>query len=121
MYLGFVINKDCVKPDPDKVKAIRTLTKPKNVREIRIFIDMCSYYRKFIPNFSKIAEPLIELTKTYARFQWTQDRQLAFEYLTDSLTVVPLLFYPHINKAFIMYTDATGKNTIRNFSVPQSL
>ena len=107
-YLGFVINKDGVKPDPDKVKAIRTLPEPKNVREIRGFIGMCSYYRRFIPNFSKIAEPLIELTKKYARFKWTPDCQSAFDYLKDSLTVVPLLAYPDINKPYVLYTDASN-------------
>ena len=122
-YLGFVINKDGVKPDPDKVKAIRTLPERKNVREIRGFIGMCSYYRRFIPNFSKIAEPLIELrrmavaryrmiclvlTKNYARFKWTPDFQSAFDYLKDSLTVVPLLAYPDINKPYVLYTDASN-------------
>ena len=91
-----------------KVKAIRTLPEPKNVREIRGFIGMCSYYRRFIPNFSKIAEPLIELTKKYARFKWTPDCQSAFYYLKDSLTVVPLLAYPDINKPYVLYTDASN-------------
>ena len=107
-YLGFVINKDGVKPHPDKVKAIRTLAEPKNVREIRGFIGMCSYYRRYIPNFSKIAEPLIELTKKYARFKWTPNCQSAFDYLKDSLTVVPLLAYPDINKPYVLYTDASN-------------
>ena len=109
-YLGFVINKDGtrVKPDPDKVKAIRTLPEPKNVREIREFIGMCSYYRRFIPNFSKIAEPLIELTKKYARFKLTTACQSASDYLKDSLTVVPLLAYPDINKPYVLYTDASN-------------
>ena len=106
-YLGFVINKDDVKPDPDKVKAIRTLPEPKNVRETRGFIGMSSYYRRFIPNFPKIAEPLIELTKKYARFKWTPDCQSAFDCLKDSLTVVPLVSYPDINKPYVLYTDAS--------------
>ena len=70
-YLGFVISKDGIKPDPKKVEVIRDLPEPKSVREIREFIGMCSYYRRFVPNFSKIAEPLIDLTKKYARFKWT--------------------------------------------------
>ena len=80
-YLGFVISKDGVKPDPKKVEAIRDLPEPKNVREIRGFIGMCSYYRRFVPNFSKIAEPLIDLTKKYARFKWTSECQTAFDFL----------------------------------------
>ena len=107
-YLGFVISKDGVKPDPKKVEAIRDLPEPKNVREIRGFIGMCSYYRRFVPNFSKIAEPLIDLTKKYARFKWTSECQTAFDFLKESLTVVPLLAYPDTNKPYVLYTDASN-------------
>ena len=106
-YLGFVISKDGVKPDPKKVEAIRDLPEPKSVREIRGFKGMCSYYRRFVPNFSKIAEPLIDLTKKYARFKWTSECQTAFDFLKESLTVVPLLAYPDTNKPYVLYTDAT--------------
>ena len=90
------------------MEAIRTLPEPKNVREIREFIGMCSYYRRFIPNFSKIAEPLIDLTKKYARFKWTPECQTAFDFIKDSLTVVPLLAYPDTNKPYVLYTDASN-------------
>ena len=107
-YLGFVISKDGVKPDPKKVEAIRDLPEPKNLREIRGFIGMCSYYRRFVPNFSKIAERLIDLTKKYARFKWTSECQTAFDFLKESLTVVPLLAYPDTNKPYVLYTDASN-------------
>ena len=107
-YLGFVISKDGVKPDPKKVEAIRDLPEPKSVREIRGFIGMCSYYRRFVPNFSKIAEPLIDLTKKYARFKWTSECRTAFDFLKESLTVVPLLAYPDTNKPYVLYTDASN-------------
>lgn len=68
---------------------------------------MTSFYRRFIPNFSKIAEPIIELTKKYAKFKWTEQCQKAFDYLKDSLTVVPLLAYPDVNKPYVLYTDAS--------------
>ena len=111
-YLGFVISEDGVKPDPKKVEAIRDLPEPKSVREIRGFIGMCSYYRRFVPNFSKIAEPLIDLTKKYARFKWTSECKTAFAFLKESLTVVPLLAYPDTNKPYVLYTDASN-NCIR--------
>ena len=69
---------------------------------------MCSYYRRFVPNFSKIAEPLIDLTKKYARFKWTSECQTAFDFLKESLTVVPLLAYPDTNKPYVLYTDASN-------------
>ena len=68
---------------------------------------MCSYYRRFIPNFSQIAEPIVALTRKYARFEWNDAHQEAFEYLKDSLTTVPLLTYPDPNKPYFLYTDAS--------------
>lgn len=106
-YLGFIIDKRGVRPDPDKVAAIRSLPSPTSVREVRSFIGMCSYYRRFVPNFSKIAEPLVSLTKKYAKFKWNDQCQQAFDYIKDSLTVIPLLSYPDPNKEYILYTDAS--------------
>ena len=68
---------------------------------------MCSYYRRFIPNFSAIAKPLINLTKKVAKFEWTKECQIAFDFLNESLTTVPLLAYPDTSKPYILYTDAS--------------
>ena len=68
---------------------------------------MCSYYRRFIPNFSQIAEPIIALARKYAHFKWSDNHQRAFEYLKDSLTAVPLLVYPDSNKPYVLFTDAS--------------
>ena len=106
-YLGFTINGEGIKPDPENVEAIREMAAPCNVREVRGFIGTCSYYRRFIPNFSEIAQPLIGLTKKFARFKWTAQCQKAFDYLKDSLSVVPLLVYPDTQKPYILYTDAS--------------
>ena len=107
-YLGFIINETGIKPDPEKVTAIRTLPSPTTVKQVRSFIGMCSYYRRFIPIFSAIAEPLIALTRKYARFDWDDQCQKAFEYLKQNLTVVPLLHYANPNKPFTLYTDASN-------------
>ena len=66
-YLGFVINKQGIKPDDDKVKVIRSMQEPKTVRQVRGFIGAIGYYRRFIPAFSRIATPLIALTKKNAQ------------------------------------------------------
>ena len=68
-YIGFVISEEGIKPHQKKVEAIRSLPVPTCVREVRSFIGMCSYYRRFIPNFSQIAEPIIGLTRKYAHFK----------------------------------------------------
>ena len=106
-YLGFVISEDGIQPDQKKVEAIRTLPAPTCVREVRSFIGMCSYYRRFIPNFSKIAEPIVTLTRKYAHFKWSDVHQKAFEFLKDSLTSVPLLVYPDSKKPYTLFTDAS--------------
>ena len=82
-YLGFIIDRDEIRPDPKKVDAIKSLPAPTCVREVKSFIGMCSYYR-FVPNFSEIAEPVIALTRKHARFRWTDECQTAFEYLNQS-------------------------------------
>ena len=106
-YLGFVIDQDGIKPDQKKVEAIRALPVPTCVKEVRSFVGMCSYYRRFIPNFSQIAEPIIDLTRKYAHFKWTDVHQTAFQFIKDSLTTVPLLVYADPNKPYTLYTDAS--------------
>ena len=106
-YLGFVIDENGIKPDQKKVEAIRALPAPTCVKEVRSFVGMCSYYRRFIPNFSQIAEPIIDLTKKYAHFKWTDVHQRAFDFIKDSLTTVPLLVYPDPNASYTLYTDAS--------------
>ena len=104
-----MINKDGIKTDVNKVEVIRAMSAPKTVREIRGFIGAILYYRRFIPAFSRLAGPLISLTKKYARFRWTEDYQHAFEALKDQLTAVPLLAYPDFSKLMVLYTDASDR------------
>jgi len=110
-YLGFRISSKGIQPDYDKVKAIQAVVNPSTVREVRGFIGMCSYYRRFIPDFSSIAEPLINLTRKYARFQWDDTCQVAFVRLKNMLSDMVILAYPDPNKDYRLYTDAS------NFSI----
>ena len=106
-YLGFVISEEGIKSDEQKIEAIKSLPVQTCVREVRSFIGMSSYYRRFIPNFSQIAEPIIALTRKYAHFKWSDTHQRTFEYLKDSLTAVPLLVHPDSNKPYVLYTDSS--------------
>jgi hypothetical protein len=106
-YLGFVINKEGVKPELDKVKAIRELKPPRTVREVRSFIGMCGYYRRFVPEFSRIAEPIVALTRKRAKYSWSAECQKAFELLKDSLTKIPLLVHPDVSRKLVLHTDAS--------------
>ena len=87
-YLGFVINKKGIKPDDDKVELIRWMPESKTVRQVRGFIEAIGYYRRFISAFSRIATPLIALTKKDTRFKWTDDRQRSFDTLKNQLTTL---------------------------------
>ena len=107
-YLGFIINNKGISPDPKKAEAIKSLPAPTCVCEVRSFIGMCSYYRRFILNFSEIAEPVVALTRKHARFRLSEECKSAFEYLKQSFTVVPLLAYPDPNKPYTLYTDASN-------------
>ena len=100
-YLGFKISGDGVQPDFDNVKAIESVVTLTTVRQVRSFIGMTSYYRRFIRIFSDIAEPLINLTRKYARFQWDNTCQAAFDSLKMKLAEMVILAYPDPNKDYI--------------------
>ncbi|CAF1100693.1 unnamed protein product [Brachionus calyciflorus] len=78
-YLGFKISKDGLKADPFKTQAIRNMVEPNNVRDVKSFIQSALYYRRFMPNFSTIAEPLLKLTRKNMKFLWNSDTQNSFE------------------------------------------
>ena len=105
--LGFIIDEDGMKPNQEKVEAIRAFPAPACVNEVCSFVGMCSYYHRFIPNFSHITEPIIDLTRKCAHFKWTDINQTASQFIKDSLTTVPLLAYPDSNKPYTLYTDAS--------------
>jgi hypothetical protein len=107
-YLGHMISAKGVKPDMRKVEAIKQIPTPTTVREVRQFLGCTSYYRKFIPNYSKIAEPLTALTRKYVKFEWNTDRQQAFDFLKKSLQEPPILALPNMkNPNFELYCDAS--------------
>ena len=108
-YLGFIVNEHGVAPCGEKVKAIKSLKPPTNVKQTRGFVGMLSFYRKFIPRFAEISEPLVALTKKYAHFRWSEKCQKAFEELKEQLTLVPMLAYPDVNEDYILYTDASDE------------
>nr|XP_034174769.1 uncharacterized protein LOC117601733 [Osmia lignaria] len=107
-YLGHIITEDGVKPDPKKVEAVKEFPVPKTGKNIRQFLGLCGYYRRFIKNFSKIAKPLSDLTKKEQKFEWTQQQQQAFIILRDKLCEEPILQYPDFTKPFNITTDASG-------------
>ena len=98
--MGFKISEKEVQPDFDKVKAIESVATPTTVRQVRSFSGMTSNYRHFIRNFSDIAEPLINLTRKYVRFQWDDTCQVAFDCLKIKLEEMVILACPDPNKDY---------------------
>lgn len=108
-YLGHLVTPDGILPDPEKVRVMTELAPPTCVREVRGFIGMASYYRKFLDSFSEIALPLTRLTRKHARFHWDAECQAAFDHLKSKLADTPILAYPVMGKPFLLYTDASDK------------
>ena len=108
-YLGYVISSKGISPDQEKIKVMRNMLPQTTIREARALVGTFSYYRRFLPNFSDIAAPVINLTKKYSKFKWTSECQKSFEFLKESLSVIPLLSYPDVNKSYMLYVDASDR------------
>ena len=85
-YLGHKLSAHGLRPDPENISAVMKFPTPTNTREIKQYLGLCSYYRKFIPNFSKIVNPLTELLENNAPFEWNQRTEDAFVSLKEILT-----------------------------------
>ena len=96
-----------MKPDPRKVAAIQNFPTPKNTRDVKSLLGLASFYRKFIRNFSHIANPLTQLLKKDKVWEWTEKCELSFSELKSLLSNEPLLQYPDFEKEFIVITDAS--------------
>ncbi|XP_033363072.1 uncharacterized protein LOC117241209 [Bombus vosnesenskii] len=107
-YLGHIISEDGVKPDPKKVEAISKFPRPKRAKNIKQFLGLAGYYRRFIPDFPKVAKPLIQLLKKDTPFKWTENQENAFNNLKTVLVTKPILQYPDFSKPFNLTTDASG-------------
>jgi hypothetical protein len=107
LFLGHIINRDGLAMDPKKVTTILDWKAPKDVRGIKSFIGMASYYRHFIEGFFKIARPMIALLANKVEFKWTPACQESFEMLKQKLTTTPVLVLPDVHKPFSVYCDAS--------------
>ncbi|GBL73575.1 Retrovirus-related Pol polyprotein from transposon 297 [Araneus ventricosus] len=108
-YLGHVISAEGVKTDPGKIKAVVDWPRPETIHDLRSFLGLCTYYRRFVKNFSTIARPLHKLTETKSNFNWTEECEKSFNSLKQALTSSPILTYPRTDKDFILDTDASNE------------
>lgn len=107
-YLGHIVSEAGISCNPEKLKAVAEWPQPINVSEVRSFLGLAGYYRRFIPHFSSIVSPLTALTSKTKKFQWDSQCQEAFENLKGLLTSAPILAYPNNQGDFILDTDASN-------------
>lgn len=107
-YLGHQLSFNAVGIDPERIQAIKNLESPKTLKQALSFLGLCSFFARFIPNFSEIAAPLHKLKTNNAELVWDLECQNAFRTLKNFLTSPPLLSTPNFNKRFLLYTDASS-------------
>ena len=106
-FLGHVVSADGIYVDPQKVEAVANWEQPTTVTEVRSFLGLAGYYRRFIEGFSKIAGPLHCLTRKRVKFEWTDKCEESFQTLKEKLTSAPVLTLPEGNEGFEVYNDAS--------------
>lgn len=106
-YLGHVISRDGIKPNPDKISAIKQYPIPKTPTEIKRFLGLLGYYRKFIPDFAKITKPMTQCLKKGSKITLDRDYEECFEKCKTLLINDPILQYPDFTREFILTTDAS--------------
>ena len=106
-FLGHVLTPEGLKTNPRIVEAVKEYRQPQNVKEIRQFLGLSSYYRRFIKNFAALAQPLTALTRNNVEFKWTAECQGAFDRLKQCMTTTPVLCYPSFDTPFVLETDAS--------------
>lgn len=108
-YLGHVVNQLGIHTDPEKVRAIAEIKAPRDVKEMRRFLGMTSWYRRFIPSFATTTQALTKLLKKKQNWVWGSDQIQAFEKLKEQLTTAPILAPPDFEKPFTLQTDASNE------------
>ncbi|RVW95658.1 Transposon Ty3-I Gag-Pol polyprotein [Vitis vinifera] len=106
-FLGHVVSNDGISVDPGKVDVVANWRRPSTVTEIRSFLGLAGYYRRFIEGFSKIALPLTKLTQKGVKFEWSDDCECRFQELKNRLVSAPILTIPSGSGGFVVYSDAS--------------
>lgn len=106
-YLGFIISGKSITMEPSKVDAIVSWPEPKTLTQLRSFIGFTNFYRRFIQDYALIARPLNDLMKKDVPFEWTKERQHAFDAIKNAITTAPVLIHPDLKEPFVVEADAS--------------
>jgi hypothetical protein len=107
-FLGHVVSPAGIQTDPDKLEPVREWPRPKDKHQLRSFLGLCTYYRRFVKRFADIAKPFHKLTEEKTPFIWDKESESAFRSLKISLYTSPILSYPKIKRQYILDTDASN-------------
>jgi hypothetical protein len=107
-FLGHTISNDCLSVDPRKVQEVMDWKPPKTIHQIRSFLGLAGYYRRFIPDFSRTAKPMTDLLKKGVKFVWSEECEKASNTLRQHLTTAPVLVKPDNSKPFEVFCDASS-------------
>nr|GEW53779.1 putative reverse transcriptase domain-containing protein [Tanacetum cinerariifolium] len=112
LFLGHVINSQGIHVDPAKIEAVKNWASPTAPTEVRQFLGLAGYYRRFIKYFLKIAKSLTELTQKNMKYIWGENQESAFQLLKQNFCKAPILALPEGNDDFVVYCDASHQEII---------
>lgn len=108
IVLGHLVDKHGVRPDPHKVTAVSSFPQPRSLRELRSFLGLCSYFRRFVPNFADVAQPFTQMLNKAVPYQWTKECESSFSQLKFLLTSGPILRHFDASAPTEVHSDASG-------------
>ena len=106
--MGHIVSDEAVRVDTQKIEVVKNWLRPTTPIEIRSFLGLAGYYRRFVEGFSSIVAPLIKLTHKETKFQWNDACEKSFQDLKNKLTSTPVLVLPEGTKGYAVYCDALG-------------
>ncbi|KAF8046932.1 hypothetical protein N665_3324s0001 [Sinapis alba] len=106
-FLGHIVSEQGISVDPEKIRAIQGRPRPKNATEIRSFLGLAGYYRKFVKGFASLAQPMTQLTGKDVKFVWPDECEKCFSALKEMLTNAHILVLPEADEPYMVYTDAS--------------
>ena len=111
VYLGHIVGNGVVRPEPSKIESVQSFPIPQVKKQVRAFLGLTGYYRKFIPNYATIALPLTDLTRKNApnKIEWSSELDAAFKLLKSELCSSPVLASPDFSRPFVLQTDASDR------------
>ena len=106
-FLGHVVSNEGIKVDPSKIEAVMNWDRPRTPTEVRSFLGLAGYYRRFVQDFAKIATPLTKLTRKNDRFIWNEKCEESFQELKTRLVTTPVLALPDDQGNFVIFSNAS--------------